>query len=589
MSKYHEYVSKITPHIFYFIPVTLLLWFVYSFSVNVPFLDHWGLVNLFERIASGNATFRDFFVQHFEHRMLFPRIIFALLAFSSNWNVVLEQWVSIILAIVAFYALYKISAKHQNGDRFVFHLVNIASCILFFSIMQFTNWLWGFQLAWYLINTCVILGIYFLTVADNLASKYRIALAVLCCFVASFSSAHGLPSWLALIPSVAFVASDVKQRRRNLLLWLTLFLLCGIIYAIGYQSSVGYSDKLFFLKNPLVAGAFLLMIVGSSLGQVINPAITGLLIIINFLGLTGYYLKKLRSEFARDAAPWLSLGLFATIFVLITTIGRAEGGIGYSLQPRYTTSSILLVISSIQMWRLVILHKNESLIRSIKVVSLFSGAFGFLIAIFIANSTAVIAEGRQLWLQLTSGKTCIEVINYLDKSIDEIPDSCLSSIINEAFKPILRESVDSLNTLGFRSSPQEIAFITKSPNNHGTIEEPSANKKVLTLPKSSSVKLSGWATLPDSPQQPRVVLLSYNEEKTFFANAVVRLPRADIGRMLKRDRYSKIGWDRFGWEVSIPGGLLPLGENTLKAWVYDQENQQFVQLQGNPKINVIKD
>lgn len=557
--------------------------------MNVPFLDDWGLVSFFDKVASGKANFGDFFAQHFEHRLLFPRIIFSILAFSSSWNVKLEQLCSLFLAIGSFYALYQISANQHNNNKLLFHLVNISSCILFFSLVQYPNWLWGFQLAWYLINACVILSIFILAVPKNLSPYLRVFLAALCCFIASFSLAHGLMSWIALIPTVAFIESAPKQNKIIVFIWVMLFISCCAIYTIGYQKLDVSADLLFFVKKPLLAVTFLLMIVGSSIGQMINPGISGLVIIIIVLFLNVYYFKNYKTEFARDAAPWLSLGWFATLFILITTIGRVGYGVSVSLQPRYTTVSILLVISSIQLWRLLIIYKNKSVSDSVNIRTVFYFLFGLLTAIFIANSTAAIAEGRNVWLRETSGKTCIEVINYLDKSIDELPDSCLHTIVNDYFRDVLRPSITTLNRLGFRSSPKDITFTKKTIKTHGNIDLPPTRDKPLTLPKNLSVKLSGWTTLPDGREQPRVVLFSYGDKKSFFANAVVKLPRPDIGRMLKSGRYSRIGWDRFGWEVNIPGNSLPVGETVIKAWVYDRDSKQFIKLDGNPKVKVINE
>lgn len=114
MLKRYFQISQIKMFIIigYLTPIALLLWFVYNFSVNVPLVDQWTLVNFFDRVGEGKAGFGDFFGLNLEHRMLFPRIIFTILAFLSKWNTQLEQFCSIILAIIASYAMYKLSLIH---------------------------------------------------------------------------------------------------------------------------------------------------------------------------------------------------------------------------------------------------------------------------------------------------------------------------------------------------------------------------------------------------------------------------------------------------------------------------------------------
>jgi hypothetical protein len=593
MLKRYFQISQIKMFIIigYLTPIALLLWFVYNFSVNVPLVDQWTLVNFFDRVGEGKAGFGDFFGLNLEHRMLFPRIIFTILAFLSKWNTQLEQFCSIILAIIASYAMYKIADSQTNKNNkniFLFHLSNIMVAMIFFSLVQFNNWLWGFQLAWYFINTCVILAVYTLTVPRKLPNKLKLLIAALCCIIASLSLAHGLLSWLATIPSVTYLENNAKARKFNLLLWLILFIVCCIIYSINYQSQQS-SDILFFIKRPLVWVSFILMMVGtSSVGLVINPGIVGLFIIINFVYLNVYWLKNYYSEFARNAIPWLSLGWFSALVVFMISLGRVGYGVGNALQSRYTTGTTLIVIACIQMWRLLIEDNKDWQKKRFRIIFGSSFVFGVLTAIFIAYSTAAIAQGRVFWLQTNNSKTCLEIVHYLDKSVDDLSDGCLQASAGDWFIKQMRNSIEPLSRLKFRVFPKDLVFTPDPIKNHGVIESPSASDKSLTLPKNLSIKVSGWAMLPDRREQPRVVLFSYNDRKSFFANAVVELPRPDVGKQLNLlSRYSKIGWDRFGWEVNISGKSLPVGEHTLKAWVYDRENKQFVQLKGTPKIKVI--
>lgn len=192
----------------YLFPLFLLVWLVASFSVNVPFWDQWELVELFDKVAAGSASLRDFFAQQNEHRLFFHRLIFVGFAFVSKWNIRLELCLSILLAIVTFLAIYKIATTQENKNGRIIHFFNILSCILIFSLVQHENWLWGFQVAWLFINACVTLAVFILTVPQKWLPVSRLTLSALCCFIASFSSAHGLLSWLAVAPALASVEGN---------------------------------------------------------------------------------------------------------------------------------------------------------------------------------------------------------------------------------------------------------------------------------------------------------------------------------------------------------------------------------------------
>ena len=103
-------MKKIILFTFYLIPVVLLIGFVANFSVNVPIDDEWRLANLFDKIAAGNVSFNDFWALHSNHRIVFPKIIIAVVAFVSRWNINYQLYFSIGLAVVTFMAIYKLSS-----------------------------------------------------------------------------------------------------------------------------------------------------------------------------------------------------------------------------------------------------------------------------------------------------------------------------------------------------------------------------------------------------------------------------------------------------------------------------------------------
>ena len=130
-------MKKIILFTLYLIPVLLLIGFVANFSVNVPVDDEWRLASLFEKIAQGNVTFNDFWALHSNHRIVFPKIIIAVLAFASRWNINYQLCLSIGLAAITFIAMYKLSSMQvKNVADDLWHLANILTCILLGSLVQ---------------------------------------------------------------------------------------------------------------------------------------------------------------------------------------------------------------------------------------------------------------------------------------------------------------------------------------------------------------------------------------------------------------------------------------------------------------------
>ena len=573
--------------IFYIAPIALLIWFALNFNINVPIGDHYDLIGLFEKIQQGTANFEDFFIQHNEHRIVFPKIIFTILAFTSNWNVKFETYLSILITIFSFYLIYKIAGVSQDyNKRKLLHLFNILTCFYIFSLSQMDNWIWGFQIAWFLMNAFVILAIFILTVPKNLPPKVRLLSSAFCCLIASFSMAHGLFSWLALIPSVLSVNGNAKQKRMRLLLWGILFILCCFIYSIGYNKPPTSPNVFLAFENPLTTIIFFLKLLGTPIINNHVAPIIGLIILSSFIFFNIYSITKYRSEFSQHAAPWFSMGWFAIIFSLITTVGRVGLGIDYAAAPKYTTVTILLIVSCLQMWRLLM---SSQWLWWKKMLTKFSYFVAAISISLLLNSYTEIIPRWQMegGVYRNSAKTCLEIIYYLDESLLQQPNlsNCLWFLYRHHLSvENLRDYSDSLDKLGFRDFPKDLKFMAKPTKIAGNIDLSSQTAQPLTLLKTASVPLSGWAMPIEYSQLPKVVLFSYGKNQSFFASAFVKVERPDVAEYSNFSRSSKIGW-----KADISLKCLPLGENIIKAWVYDRKNKQFVKLNNEVKVRVIEE
>ncbi|MEC4817757.1 MAG: hypothetical protein SAK29_31470, partial [Scytonema sp. PMC 1069.18] len=479
---------------------------------------------------------------------------------------------------------YKIASLSQQEDRKLFHSFNIAICVLIFSLVQHENWLWGFQIAWFLINTCVILSIFFIFVPTKLLPKWRLSLAAVCCTIASFSCAHGLLSWLALIPSVVSIEGSLKQKRMRTLIWILLFVLSATVYFIGYQKP-SHNNKLdifFLLEQWQLTLKYLLTLIGISIGKGVIPSyIIGLIILGNFVFFNGYILTRQDSKTFSKVAPWLSLGWYATLFSMITTVGRAGFGIEQATSSRYSTVTTLLVVSVLQIWRLMLPRRRKGLTKSPFRLSKGTFLAGFLTVVFVMHSLNAIAAGKESWERRIRGAACLELIQVLEKSATEQFNNCLELIY--PFTNQLAELAKTLDKLDFREFLTTLSFVTTPQENYGYIDIPATAAQPVIVSKKDSIEFAGWAILPQKQEQPKVVLLSYGTNQLFLANAVVQLDRPDVAKALNSSLYQKSGWS-----VNVSPSLIPTGETVVKAWVYDSKLKQFIKLNGEPKIKVVE-
>ena len=562
----------------YLIPVVLLIGFVANFSVNVPIDDEWRLANLFEKIAAGNINFNDFWALHSNHRIVFPKIIIAVLAFASQWNINYQLCLSIGLAVLTFIALYSLSSMQvKNAGDNLWHLANILTCILLCSLVQYENWLWGFQLAWFLVNLCFVSAVYALLSNHKLLPYIKISIAAVFCFIASFSLAQGLLSWLAAIPAVVALEGNVVEKRKRLILWILLFFATCAIYSIDYHPS-RKTSIISLLNKPLVVIDYFLSLLGSPIVRLSGiSALVGLLIFGIFLFLAVHFVIKISEH--REALPWLSIGLFSVLSALFITAGRAEFGAIQAIESsRYTSNSILLLIALVQLGQLFARGKSATN-RNYKLV--YRMLAGTLIGIIIVNSGQAIAQSRSALVYKQGAQDCLQLINYLEPSdfFNDSPESCLRVLSKKTW--LVREGALILDKIGWRKFAKNVVFISNPEKVYGYLDQPQISDKFLTVKKNAVVKAAGWAVFPENLKQPNIVLLSFGDRQSFFANAYVNSDSPDIAKTLKSELYNNARW-----AVDLSAHNLPIAQTEIKAWVYNPVDNQFVRLRGGARVIV---
>ncbi|MEG4232604.1 hypothetical protein QUA40_10895 [Microcoleus sp. Pol11C3] len=590
-------MKKIILFTLYLIPVVLLIGFVANFSVNVPVDDEWRLASLFEKIAAGNVTFNDFWALHSNHRILFPKIIIAVLAFASRWNINYQLCLGIGLAAITFIAMYKLSSMQvKNVADDLWHLANILTCILVFSLVQHENWLWGFQLAWFFVNLCFVAAVYALVSPHKLVPNIRISIAAVFCFVASFSLAQGLLSWLAAIPAVVALEGNTAQKRKRAIAWMLLFVATCAIYSIDYHPS-RKANIISLLNKPLVLIDYFLSLLGSPIVRLPGiSALVGLVIFASFVFFVWHFAKKILSTdlgvggdgqdahptthlgLLYQALPWLSIGLFSVLSALFITAGRAEFGAIHAIESsRYTTNSILLLIALVQLGQLFVRGNYQETKATLKgnYKFIYRVVAGLLIATIIVNSQQAIGQSRSALLYKQGAQDCLQLINYLEPStfFKNSPESCLRVLSKKTW--LVREGAAIIDKIGWLKFAKNVEFISNTEKVYGYLDQPQTSDKSLKVKKNDAVKAAGWAVLPENLKQPNIVLLSVGDKQSFFANAYVNSDSPDIAKSLKSELYNNARW-----AVHLSANDLPIAKTEIKAWVYNPVDNQFVQLRG---------
>jgi hypothetical protein len=316
---------------------------IVRYAVNVPIFDEFDWAPLILHMHAGKISFGELWTQHNDHRMFFPKLVALGLAMLGGWSQFRECVASLAIAVAGQLVLLRL-LRTTFPPRTALVLF-AGDSLLLFSPSQAENWLWGFQTAWPLINTCVIAVIVLLFRSTNRAWTFPVAVAL--AYVASFSILMGLNVWpVGLIA----LSSSFRLRRGLVACWIAFGVLAVALYFHDYQYlGRGPSGALSQYTAPTTVPLYFLAYLGgpfAAWGGVGWSAFFGGLGVLGLLIATFTAWRPNSPEgFREKMIPWVALGVFSVLGAALTTLGRAGLGAEQALAARYITSATLLWIA----------------------------------------------------------------------------------------------------------------------------------------------------------------------------------------------------------------------------------------------------
>jgi hypothetical protein len=303
-------------------PAVFLL--VAGLTVNVPMFDEWTWAPLV--LAAHDTTLRigDLWAQQQAHRSFVPSLLMLGLAQLDGWNVRIEAMVSVLLALATQVLLFGVFSRVEVSRRASAFALG---SLLLFSLLQSENWLWGFQMSWFLVNLFVVAVVVLLA----RRTAFGFVVAVLAAIAASCSLVFGFGAWIAGIVMLL--------RCRGLLLaWCVLGAVFVACFAIGYHAP-RFENGWAPLSSPLVIVQFVLVYLGDPIGAWagrVLAEIAGVALIAAFA-----FCARIALGQGIGVRPWFALAAFALTAACFEAIGRAGNGIDAALALRYVTPSTL--------------------------------------------------------------------------------------------------------------------------------------------------------------------------------------------------------------------------------------------------------
>lgn len=151
MNNFYKKIAKLTWQsivcwLIILVPFFVTLGFVLAYGVNMVFMDEWELVRLFRALNDGTFSIADLWEQHNEHRIFFVSALTVVLGSLTHWNLNYQMLVSVGLTLItlAIIGFYTKKEYRRSRTQYVMYLTMISA--LLFSMIQWENWLRGFQM-----------------------------------------------------------------------------------------------------------------------------------------------------------------------------------------------------------------------------------------------------------------------------------------------------------------------------------------------------------------------------------------------------------------------------------------------------------
>lgn len=368
-------------------------------GVPVPVWDQWELVPLLEKFRGGVLAFDDLWKQHNEHRLVAPLALMVALAALSGWNIYLELAASFLFACGTLALLASLLRATFEGQ--VPRWLLAAFSLVVFSLSQHENWLWGWQLQWFMVAFGSVLAIWALQRWPGQARG--VLVAALGALLASLSLSSGLLVWVAALALLAR-----SHGPRWLLCWCGAALAVFAAFFAGFETPPGHPSRSAFLATPLEFLRYVATYLGLPLGAC-DPVLAPLAGVTTVLALAVALtaaVRRDRGAFSRFL-PWLTLAFFALLSAAATGVGRVGFGAQQALSSRYATLANLLLLATLVACALAWDHpgratasrRSRTLVVALATLAVSAHAATCWISTNLAvMRSAALAEARAEWL-----------------------------------------------------------------------------------------------------------------------------------------------------------------------------------------------
>lgn len=418
-------------------PVIVILVDVIVYSVNTPWWDQLSFVTLMQKLHTGQLSIHDLWIQHNEHRILVPQAFELLVGKATGFNFrvpVFLNWVT----MAASFGLLIDALRRNFTNKVALGSLIVVFAWLLFSPIQYVNWIWGFQLAFYMSVFFTILTLWLLSYKNVLESKWLLALVIVLASITTYCNGNGLLIW----PLGLGLLLWRRASGRRLLWWCGAAVVMIGSYLYKFHRSPGSPNFSQLIREPVAVIKYTLGYLGRNLSLEPTPAHYISFVMIIVLILSCFYLYKKRA--LSSVAIWITLVVYVILTGLLAAISRLNFGVNHGFDSNsYPTISVLFIVATIAIvayaFCIWLKHFNKKQLPAYLVSAFALGAmFFYPLPAFITNYSMGQINFRLLSTHLKQVQSCV----YNDKSPE---NSCL--LIVYPSKQVAWQTIQELRQL----------------------------------------------------------------------------------------------------------------------------------------------
>ena len=292
-------------------------------------------------LREGHQSWSEISAIHSEQNILVPSLFALLLsAIRRGWVITRETSLSVSVLFATLGVWWRVIIQIVPTDRRYWTLALIS--LLASSLTQAENWMWGFQMSFFISNLCVAVVVLTFVVSDR---GWSLPLGIVALVVASYSIGFGLTCTLGGV-----VFYGITRRKGAFAVWTSVSIVLIVLYRSSYRATLYHPLDGSFAHQLSLMAQFSLIALGAPIARSISEGVCEVLGVVA-IALLVMHVRPWLLSLGEDCYDWalLALALMAIIGAMEVAYGRSFEGLGAALGGRFTTPMSLLWISLILM------------------------------------------------------------------------------------------------------------------------------------------------------------------------------------------------------------------------------------------------